>query len=71
MNKSIVEKVLDYFIILAGAALAAFAVECVLVPNAILDGGVTGISIIISALTGWKLSLLILLINSPFLYVGF
>ena len=71
MSKNIVEKILDYFIIIVGSALAAFAVECILVPNLILDGGVTGISIIINILTKWKLSLLILLINIPFLYIGF
>lgn len=63
--------ILQYFLIVIGCGLAAFAVECVLVPNSILDGGVTGISIILNIIFGWKLSLLIVLINIPFLYIGF
>lgn len=62
---------IQYFLIVLGCGLSAFAVECVLVPNSILDGGVTGISIILNILFGWKLSLLIVLINIPFLYIGF
>ena len=42
-----------------------------MVPNSILDGGVTGISIIFNILFEWKLGLCIFLINIPFVYVGF
>lgn len=62
---------LNYFFILIGAAIAAYALEGILVPNSILDGGVTGISIILNILLGWKLSLLIFVINIPFLFVGY
>lgn len=60
-----------YFLIIVGAGIAAFAVENILVPNSILDGGVTGISIILNLLFKWRLSLCIIIINIPFLYVGF
>ncbi len=62
---------IQYLFIALGAAIAAFALECILVPNSILDGGVTGISIILNKLLGWKLSLMIFIINIPFIYVGF
>lgn len=62
---------IQYLFIALGAAVAAFALECILVPNSILDGGVTGISIILNKLLGWKLSLMIFIINIPFIYVGF
>ena len=62
---------LNYFFILIGAAIAAYALEGILVPNSILDGGVTGISIILNILLGWKLGLLIFVINIPFLFVGY
>ena len=71
MKKLSLKDLFDYIVILCGAALAAFAVECVLVPNSILDGGVTGISIIINILTDFKLSILVMLINIPFIYIGF
>jgi len=62
---------LIYLFMTIGCALSAYALECVLVPNSILDGGVNGISIIINILSGWRLSLLIPIINLPFLYVGY
>jgi uncharacterized membrane-anchored protein YitT (DUF2179 family) len=64
-------EIIRYFLIIVGAGIAAFAVENVLVPNSILDGGVTGISIILNLLFKWRLSLCIVIINIPFLYVGF
>jgi uncharacterized membrane-anchored protein YitT (DUF2179 family) len=67
----ILYSVLQYIFIILGAAIAAFAVEGILVPNSILDGGVTGISMILNYTLGWKLSLCIVLINIPFLYIGF
>jgi len=62
---------LNYFFILVGATIAAYALEGILVPNSILDGGITGISIILNILLGWKLGLLIFVINIPFLFVGY
>ena len=70
-SQSWLDVILEYSFIIIGAALAAFALECILVPNSILDGGVTGISIILNLLFNFKLSLLILLINIPFIYIGF
>lgn len=54
-----------------GSILAAFALETFLIPNTILDGGVTGISIIISKLTMLPVSLLVLILNIPFVYIGY
>lgn len=67
----VIWNLIQYLFIALGAAIAAFALECILVPNSILDGGVTGISIILNKLLGWKLSLMIFIINIPFIYVGF
>ncbi len=61
----------DYLMITIGAAIAALALEAILVSNSILDGGVTGISIILNLLLKWKLSICIFLINIPFIYIGF
>lgn len=63
--------ILQYIFIILGAAIAAFAVEGILVPNSILDGGITGVSMILNYVLGWKLSLCILIINIPFLYIGY
>ena len=53
-----------------GAVMAAFAVEEFLVPTMILDGGIVGVSIMISQLTGVTLGLLTFVLNIPFLLIG-
>ncbi len=62
---------IDIFVITVGAIIAAFAIEEFLVPCTILDGGVVGISIIISTLSGLSLSILTIVLNIPFLLAGY
>ena len=64
-------RIVEFLFITLGAILAAFALEGILVPNTILDGGVTGISIILNLLLGWKLGICIFIINIPFLFIGY
>ncbi len=72
MSRSILkEHVFPLIMILAGAVIAAFSIECFLLPNTILDGGVTGTSMIINKLAGLPLSILIVVINIPFFIIGF
>ena len=59
------------FFLSLGAFIAAFALECFLVPNNIIDGGVVGISMILSYMTKFNLGLLILILNIPFLCLAF
>ena len=59
------------FFLTLGAFIAGFALECFLVPNKIIDGGVVGISMILNYLTGFNLGLAILLINLPFICLAF
>lgn len=42
-----------------------------MIPNQLLDGGVTGISIISAHLTGLPLALFLILFNIPFVYLGY
>ena len=62
--------IFEFAVILFGAMLAAFAIEEFLVPCLILDGGIVGISIIISTLSKLPLSVLTLVLNIPFLLIG-
>ena len=62
---------LSYLMLTIGCIIAAMALETFLIPNTILDGGVTGISIIISKLTKIPLSFLVLILNTPFVYIGY
>ena len=64
-------RILSFIMLTIGAIIAAFSLESFLIPNTILDGGVTGISIIISKLTMLPVSVLVLLLNIPFVYLGF
>lgn len=69
-NKT-VKLLLSYLLLAFGAIMSAAALEFFLIPNSILDGGVTGISMIISRITPLSLSLLVILINIPFVLIGF
>ncbi len=61
----------DFFLIAVGVASAAFGLESFLVPNNFIDGGVTGISLLVTELSGWPLPILILAINIPFIILAY
>jgi uncharacterized membrane-anchored protein YitT (DUF2179 family) len=58
------------FYIVIGVLCAAVALEAFMLPNKFLDGGVTGIAIIINLVYKVNLNLLLVLINIPFLLIG-
>lgn len=58
------------FIVL-GAVLVAFALETFLIGNSIIDGGITGISIMLSYLSGVQVGVFLFLLNLPFLLIGY
>ncbi|WP_297793066.1 YitT family protein [uncultured Eudoraea sp.] len=60
----------DIFFISFGILSAAFGLESFLLPNRFIDGGVTGISLLITETTTLPLYSLILLVNLPFLLLG-
>ncbi len=51
------------FFMLIGTFIVAVALEMFLLPNKIIDGGVIGVSMMVSYLTEWNLGLLIFCIN--------
>lgn len=56
---------------LLGTFLASVGLELFLIPNNIIDGGITGISIISSHITKLPLGIFIFVLNIPFLIVGY
>lgn len=60
----------DFVFIVFGVAAAAFGLEGLLLPNAFIDGGVTGISLLLAEVTGWRLSIWLILANLPFLILA-
>lgn len=57
--------------ILVGIVCAAVGLKGFLLPNHFLDGGVTGISLLVNHLTGIDLSILIISLNLPFLLLAY
>ncbi|AUS10357.1 hypothetical protein C1X05_03880 [Laceyella sacchari] len=57
--------------ILLGAILVAVALEIFLVPNDVIDGGIVGVSIIVSHLSGLNLGVLLFVLNLPFFFIGY
>ncbi len=58
------------FLMLAGIVSAGFGLEGFLIPNGYIDGGVTGISLLTNRVTGFSFPLLLILINLPFMLLG-
>ncbi|PFO04749.1 hypothetical protein COJ85_10815 [Bacillus sp. AFS076308] len=58
-------------LITLGAILMSVGLEIFLVPNNVIDGGITGISIMLSYITGWKLGVFLFLFNIPFIFLGY
>lgn len=57
--------------VMIGAMIMAVGLELFLVPNQIMDGGIVGISIIISHLLSLPLGLFIFILNIPFIFLGY
>lgn len=58
-------------LIFLGALLVAVGLEIFLVPNQVIDGGIVGISIILSHLSGLNLGVLLFTLNIPFFFLGY
>ena len=71
IKNSKIQPILNLSAILVGCLIAAFAIECFLIPNTILDGGITGIAIIIHKVFKMPLSFLVIVLNIPFIYIGY
>jgi uncharacterized membrane-anchored protein YitT (DUF2179 family) len=68
---SFIQNVQDIVLIIAGVLLAALGLKGFLLPNGFLDGGVTGISLLVNRLTGWSISVLLIVINIPFILLAY
>ena len=61
----------DLVLITIGIFSAAFGFKGFLLTNHFIDGGATGISLLISAITQIPLYILIILVNIPFVFMGY
>ena len=60
----------DTIYIVAGILFSGFALKGFLIPNKFFDGGVTGISLLLSELYNFKIAYVIILANIPFIIMG-
>lgn len=60
----------DIFLICIGVMAAGFGLKGFLLPGTLIDGGVTGISLLTSEVTGLSLPVLLVCINIPFIALG-
>ena len=69
--KSIVRASVNIILIVLGIFSAAFGLKGFLMSSHFIDGGVTGVSMLLSNVLGWQLAILIPLINLPFIAVAY
>ena len=60
----------DLLLVALGITSAAFGLKGFLIPNSFIDGGATGIALLISQLTVAKFPVMLIIINIPFLLLG-
>ncbi|MGD9886695.1 MAG: YitT family protein [Bacilli bacterium] len=70
-SKAIRKKMIEILFITLGVAISAFAFSFFLNVNTIVIGGGSGIGVILHDLLGWDPSLVILILNSFLLLIGF
>ena len=68
---SAVREVLGAALVALGVFSAALGLKGFLLPSRFIDGGVTGVSMLAAELSGAPLPVLIVVINLPFLFVGY
>jgi len=71
LKKKIIQIIKDISFILIGIISAGFGLKGFLLPNQFIDGGAMGISLLISETTGIPLAILIVVINLPFMLLGY
>lgn len=57
--------------IIIGVGLAIFAMRGFMIPNKFMDGGITGISILLHEMFHFDISILVIVLNIAFVYLGY
>lgn len=70
-SKQILRLFKKIFLLTSGALIAAVGLELFLIPNKLIDGGIIGISILVSYLSNYPLAIFIIGLNIPFLVIGY
>ena len=67
----LIRSIKDILFLSLGVLSAGFGLESFLIPNKFIDGGATGISLLLSEITAYPLPLFLVLVNIPFILLGF
>ena len=70
-RKTAIDWIKKYLVLIIGSLIYSAGLEIFLVPNNIIDGGIVGISIMASYLTGIPFGVYMVVLNLPFLYLGY
>lgn len=70
-ENKISSKVVEYFCLLLGILSAGLGLKGFLIPNGLIDGGVTGISMLVSKVSGLHLAYFLIIINVPFILISY
>lgn len=69
-NLIIRRQIKDVIFICLGVLMASIGLKGFLLPNNFLDGGAMGVALLFQILTDWDLSILIIIVNLPFIILG-
>jgi uncharacterized membrane-anchored protein YitT (DUF2179 family) len=67
---SIKREITDWFLILIGISSATFGLRSFILPNNFIDGGAMGISLLLAELTPFSISMLVIFVNLPFMFMA-
>jgi uncharacterized membrane-anchored protein YitT (DUF2179 family) len=70
-RKTLAQNIRNSILIIIGILSAGFGLKSFILPNNFIDGGATGISLLIAELSNQSLSIIIVLVNIPFIIIGY
>jgi uncharacterized membrane-anchored protein YitT (DUF2179 family) len=70
-SQSAIQRLKDMAFLCAGVLCAGMGLKGFLLPNNFIDGGAMGISLLLEITTGVELALLVILVNIPFIWMGY
>lgn len=70
-SQSTIQRLKDMAFLCAGVLCAGMGLKGFLLPNNFIDGGAMGISLLFEITTGVDLALLVILVNIPFIWMGY
>lgn len=70
-HSKLIRTIKDFILITCGICSASLGLKGFIIPTGFIDGGVTGISLLVAGQTSIPISVLIMIINAPFIVMGF